>query len=55
MNEWLQEAVGQIMKMKYESKLRYEGYETIIRYRIAFNGKKAIIERLPIRARREGG
>ena len=48
MDKWLQEAVGQIVKMKYESKLRYEGYETIIRYGIAFHGKKAIIESLPL-------
>ena len=48
MNEWLQEAVGQIVKMKYESKLKYEGYETIIRYGMAFHGKKAIIESLPL-------
>ena len=48
MSKWLQEAIGQIVKMKYESKLKYEGYETIIRYGMAFNGKKAIIERLPM-------
>ena len=48
MNKWLQEAVGQIVKMKYESKLKYEGYETIIRYGMTFHDKKAIIERLPL-------
>ena len=48
MSKWLQEAIGQIVKMKYESKLKYEGYETIIRYGMAFNGKKVIIEGLPM-------
>ena len=48
MSKWLQEAMEQIVKMKYESKLKYEGYETIIRYGMAFHGKKAIIEMLPM-------
>jgi len=39
----LEEASSQIVKMKYESQLKYEGYTTRIRYGMAFSGKKVLI------------
>ena len=40
----LNEASNQIIKQKYESPLRHEGYKTIIKYAMAFCDKKARIE-----------
>ena len=39
----LQEASGQIVQKKYESRLRYEGYTTRLRYGMAFCGKTAVV------------
>lgn len=40
----LKEASKQIIEQKYESPLRYEGYETIIKYAMAFCDKKTRIK-----------
>lgn len=39
----LQEATSQIIKKKYESRLIYEGYTSILKYGISFYGKRCII------------
>ena len=39
----LEEASSQIIKKKYDSQLRYEGYQTRLRYGMAFLNKKARI------------
>jgi hypothetical protein len=40
----LKEATSQIIKKKYESRLIYEGYATILKYGISFYDKRCIIE-----------
>ena len=40
----LKEASSQIIQKKYDSRLRYEGYQTRLRYGMAFFDKRAIIE-----------
>ena len=42
----LQEAAGQIIQKKYESRLRYEGYVTRLQYGMAFYDKKARIVKI---------
>ena len=43
LNNGVKDAVGQIAEKKYESKLRYERYNTILSYGMAFYGKRAVI------------
>ena len=42
----LQEAAGQIIQKKYESRLRYEGYVTRLQYGMAFYDKQARIVKI---------
>ena len=42
----LSEAGSQIIDMKYESRLIYEGYTTRLRYAMAFYGKRAVIRKV---------
>ena len=43
MEEALKEAKSQLIKKKYDSQLKYEGYTMRIQYGMAFCGKKALI------------
>ena len=41
----LAEATDQIAKKRYDSRLRFEGYATVLRYGMAFSGKRAVVAR----------
>ena len=43
MSSPLDEAVNQIIRKKYDSRMKYEGYTMILRYGVAFYQKKALI------------
>ena len=45
MDSALKEAANQIIKKKYESQLRYEGYANRLRYAMAFSDKKVLIKK----------
>ena len=44
--EGTEQASSQIIQKKYDSQIRYEGYRTCIRYRMAFFDKRARIQRM---------
>ncbi len=46
----LKEAESQIIRNKYDSQLKYEGYTTCIQYGMAFWGKKSLIARFAAQA-----
>ena len=46
MDSALKEAANQIIKKKYESQLRYEGYANRLRYAMVFCDKKVLIAKV---------
>ena len=46
MESALNEAASQIIENKYESQLKYEGYENRLRYAMAFCDKKVLISKV---------
>ena len=47
MEDALDEASSQIIRNKYESQLKYEGYTAILQYALVFNDKKCLIKTVP--------